>query len=209
MSENLIELLTQEKLYPIIRCSDPDEAIEVGRAMIKGGVKILEVNIESTELYKAVQELSKEAYICAGSIITSLQAQMALDCGAVMFSSPIFQMNLVKISKNKRVPFIAGVSTANEAYSAWKSRVPLTKLFPTTALGGVAYITDILRQMPFLNLMPTGNIKLDEVIGYIKAGAKCVGVGRDLYADFTPAEITERVKYTLNDIKDFANWINN
>ncbi len=209
MSETLIDLLTKEKLYPIIRCSDPDEAIEIGHAMIKGGIKILEVNIETPDLYRAVQELSKDAYICAGSIITSLQAQMAIDCGAVMFSSPIFQMNLVKISKNKRVPFIAGVSTANEAYAAWKARVLLTKLFPTTALGGITYIGDLLRQMPFLSLMPTGNIKLDEVIGYIRAGAKCVGVGRDLYADFTPNEITERVKSTLNDIKDYTNWTNN
>ena len=117
-------------------------------------------------------------------------------------------MNMVKISKNKRVPFIAGVATANEAYNAWKARVPMTKLYPTSALGGANYISDILRQMPFLNIMPTGNIKLDEVIGYIKAGAKCVGVGRDLYADFTPSEVTERVRTTLSDIKDFTNWQN-
>ena len=35
---------------------------------------------------------------------------------------------------------------------------------------------------------------------------KCVGVGRDVYAEFTPAEVSERVRTTLNDIKDFANW---
>ena len=159
-------------------------------------------------MYEVIRELSKEVNVCAGGIITTLQAQMALEHGAVMFSSPIFQMNMVKISKNKRVPFIAGVSTANEAYNAWKARVPLTKLFPTTALGGVAYISDILRQMPFLNIMPTGNIKLDEVVAYIKAGAKCVGVGRDLYADFTPSEVAERVRLALKEIKDFTNWKN-
>lgn len=208
MNINLIEILKEDKLYPIIRCADPEEAITAGRAMIKGGIRLLEINVETVEMYKAIQELSKEVYVCAGSMITSLQAQMALNCGAVMLSSPIFQMNMVKISKNKRVPFIAGVSTANEAYNVWKARVPLTKVYPTTALGGASYISDILRQMPFLNLMPTGNIKLDEVIPYINAGAKCVGVGRDLYADFTPSEITERVKSTLHEIKDFSNWTN-
>ena len=206
MSNDLIKIINEDKLYPIIRCSDPEEAIIAGKAMIKGGIRLLEVNVESVNMYKAIQELSKEAYVCAGSMITTLQAQMALDCGAVMLSSPIFQMNMVKISKNKRVPFIAGVTTANEAYNAWKARVPLTKVFPTTALGGAAYISDILRQMPFLNLMPTGNIKLEDVISYIKAGARCVGVGRDLYADFTPAEVSNRVRSTLNEIKDFSNW---
>ena len=206
MSKNLIEIIKEDKLYPIIRCSSPVEAITAGRAMIKGGIRLLEVNIENLEMFNVIQELSKDAYVCAGSVITTLQAQMALDCGAVMLSSPIFQMNMVKISKSKRVPLIAGVSTANEAYNAWKARVPMTKLYPTSALGGPSYISDILRQMPFLNIMPTGNIKLDEVLAYIKAGAKCVGVGRDLYAEFTPAEVSERVRTTLNDIKDFANW---
>ena len=206
MSDNLIEILKEDKLFPIIRCTNPEEAITAGKAMIKGGIRLLEINVESVEMYKAIQELSKEVYVCAGSMITSLQAQMALNCGAVMLSSPIFQMNMVKISKNKRVPFIAGVSTANEAYNVWKARVPLTKVYPTTALGGASYIGDILRQMPFLNLMPTGNIKIDEVVSYINAGAKCVGVGRDLYADFTPDEITKRVQSTLCEIKDFANW---
>lgn len=207
MSNELIKIINEDKLYPIIRCSNAEEAINAGRAMIKGGIRLLEINVETVDMYRAIQELSKEAYICAGSMITSLQAQMALDCGAVMLSSPIFQMNMVKISKNKRVPFIAGVSTANEAYSAWKARVPLSKVYPTSALGGVAYIGDILRQMPFLNLMPSGNVKLDEVVSYIKAGAFGVGVGRDLYADFTPSEITERVSTALKEIKDFSNWI--
>ena len=206
MSENLIKIITEDKLYPIIRCHDAQEAINAGRAMVKGGVRLIEVNIETPEMFNAVKELSKDVYVCAGSIITTLQAQTALESGAVMLSSPIFQMNLVKFSKSQRIPFIAGVSTANEAYEAWKARVPMTKLYPTTALGGVAYIRDILRQMPFLNIMPTGNIKMDEIISYLNAGAKYVGVGRDLYAEFTPNEITQRVKTALNDIKDFATW---
>lgn len=209
MSENLIKIITEDKLYPIIRCNDAKEAIEAGKAMIKGGIRLLEVNIDTPQMFEAVKELSKDAYVCAGSIITTLQAQTALECGAVMLSSPIFQMNMVKFAKNQRVPFVAGVSTANEAYEAWKARVPMTKLYPTTALGGVAYIRDILRQMPFLNIMPTGNIKMDEIINYLNAGAKYVGVGRDLYAEFTPAEITGRVNTALSDIKDYAKWINN
>ena len=113
---------------------------------------------------------------------------------------------MVKISKNKRVPFIAGASTANEAYNAWKSRIQLIKLYPTDAMGGVQYIEDILRQMPFLSLMPMGNIKLSQVVTYIKAGAAAVGVGRDFYQGFTPKEITSRTKEILKEIKDFTEW---
>ena len=115
-------------------------------------------------------------------------------------------MNLVKISKNLRIPFIAGTTTANEAYNAWKTRIPLIKIFPATAMGGASYIENILRQMPFLNLMPTGNIKLSEVVSYLNAGAVAVGVGRDFYQGFTEKEITNRTKEILIEVKDFSEW---
>ena len=67
-------------------------------------------------------------------------------------------------------------------------------------MGGAAYIENILRQMPFLNLMPMGNIKLSEVISYLNAGAVSVGVGRDFYLGFTPKEITNRTKEILREI---------
>lgn len=206
MSENFIEIIKEDKIYPIIRCKEAKGAVEIARALALGGIRVLEINIENPSLYEAVAECSKFVHVCAGGVITSLQADSAFECGAELFSSPIFQMNLVKISKNKQKPFIAGTSTANEAYNAWKARVPLIKLFPSEAMGGVQYIEDILRQMPFLNLLPMGNIKLGDVVTYIRAGASAVGVGRDFYLGFTSKEITERTKEILREIKDFTEW---
>ena len=122
MSENFIEIIAKDKILPIIRTSDAEKAIEVSKAMTEGGVRVIEVNVENPSMYKAIREISKFAHVCAGGIITSMQADAAFECGAEMFSSPIFQMSLIKISKNKRVQFIAGATTANEAYNAWKSR---------------------------------------------------------------------------------------
>lgn len=207
MSENYIEIIKQDKLFPIIRTKEPEEAIEISKALVEGGIRILEINVENPTLYKAIAEVSKFATVCAGGIITSMQADAAFECGAKMIASPIFQMNMVKITKNKRVPFIAGASTANEAYIAWKSRIPLIKLYPADAMGGVQYIEDILRQMPFLSLMPMGNIKLSQAVTYIKAGAAAVGVGRDFYQGFTPKEITNRTKEIMKEVKDFSEWM--
>lgn len=207
MSENYIEIIKQDKLFPIIRTKEPEEAIEISKALVEGGIRILEINVENPTLYKAIAEISKFATVCAGGIITSMQADAAFECGAKMIASPIFQMNMVKITKNKRVPFIAGASTANEAYIAWKSRIPLIKLYPADAMGGVQYIEDILRQMPFLSLMPMGNIKLSQAVTYIKAGAAAVGVGRDFYQGFTPKEITNRTKEIMKEAKDFSEWM--
>ena len=207
MTENLIKKLSEEKIFPVIRSKNAQNAIDTAKALIDGGIKVLEINVENPTLYKAIAEISKFATVCAGGIITSMQADAAFECGAKMIASPIFQMNMVKITKNKRVPFIAGASTANEAYIAWKSRIPLIKLYPADAMGGVQYIEDILRQMPFLSLMPMGNIKLSQAVTYIKAGAAAVGIGRDFYQGFTPKEITNRTKEIMKEVKDFSEWM--
>ncbi len=200
MNINLIDKLKQNKIFPIIRSSNPQDVIDKVHALLDGGLDMMEVNVESPKIFNAIKAVSDEAIICAGGIITSLQAQAALDAGAKIISSPIFQTNLVKISKDKHVPFIAGTSTANEAYNAWKSRIPIVKIYPITAMGGEKYIEDLLRPMPFLNVIPQGNVELDEAEDYIKAGATAVGIGRHLTNADTYSEITKRTKKLLEKL---------
>ncbi len=201
MTKNLINLLAKEKVFPIIRKKNPQEVLDIAHALIDGGIQVLEINVENPKIYSAIAEISKEATVCAGGIITTLQANTALQSGAAILSSPIFHMNLVKLSKDKQVPFIAGASTANEAYDAWKARVPLIKLYPITALGGALYVEDLLRPMPFLNVMAQGNVKLSEVPAYIKAGALAVGVGRNFYEGYSYSEISKRAANIIKELK--------
>ena len=201
MKENLINVLAEEKILPLLRCKDAQLMIDRAKALIDAGVKVIEINVENPTIYKAIEEISKYANVCAGGIITSLQAEAAIMSGAKILSSPIFSMNLVKISKDKQIPYIAGTSTANEAYNAWKARIPLIKIYPITAMGGAMYIEDLLRPMPFLNVMPLGNVKVDEIQSYINAGASVVGIGRDLYDGLSLSEITNRAKKVIKELK--------
>jgi len=197
MNINLINELKKNKVFPIIRSTNPQEVIDIVHALLDGGLNMMEVNVETPRIFDAINEISDEAIICAGGIITSIQAQAAIESGAKLISSPIFQQNMLKISKDKRLPLIAGTSTANEAYNAWKSRIPVVKIYPITAMGGVSYIENLLRPMPFLNVIPQGNVKLTEIQDYINAGAIAVGVGRNLTKAPTFSEITERTKNLL------------
>lgn len=202
MQENLIKKISREKIYPIIRCNDAQKAVDTANALIEGGIKVLEITIENASLYEAIHEVSRNITVAAGGIITGQQAIKAIDAGAEILSSPVFQMNMVKISKDKEIPLIACTSTSNEAYEAWKTRVPLIKVFPAKALGGVLYIEDLLRPMPFLSVIPSGNILLEEVPDYIKAGATAVGVGRSFYDDKSFTEITKKAKTIIEKLKD-------
>ena len=198
---NLIEKLKKNKVFPIIRSTDPNDAVEKVKALLDGGLDLMEINVETPQIFNAIRAVSKDAIICAGGIITSIQAQTAIDCGAKVLSSPIFQTNLLKISKDKQLPLIAGTSTANEAYNAWKSRIPIVKIYPVTAMGGVEYIENLLRPMSFLNVIPQGNVQLAEIKNYLDAGAIAVGVGRHLTGFESYKEITRVTKELLENLR--------
>ncbi len=201
MNVNLSDKLRKNKILPIIRNSKPDSVYSIANALLDGGLDIIEINVDNnTQIYNVIEKLSQKAIICAGGIITSLQAQTAIDCGAKIISSPIFQQNLVKVSKDRQLPLIAGTSTANEAYSAWKARIPLVKIYPVTPLGGVEYIENMLRPMPFLNVIPQGDVKLEDVKNYLNAGALAVGVGRHLINCNDYSQITKRTIKLLESL---------
>ncbi len=199
-NDTLIEIMKEQKIFPVLRGKDKNKMVDTARALAKAGIELVEINVDAPEIFEAIEEVSSEITVCAGGIITSLQAETAFQAGAKVFSSPIFQTNLLKISKSRKIPYIAGTTTANEAYTAWKSRIPLIKLYPITAMGGTMYLEDILRPMPFLNIMPVGNVKLSQVKDYINAGAISVGVGRDIYDAYTPDQITARMHNFLKDL---------
>ena len=91
MNINLFKKLSENKVFPIIRSTDIQEVIGTARALIDGGLDIMEINVETPKIFNAIKTLSNEATICAGGIITSMQAQAAIDSGAKIISSPIFQ----------------------------------------------------------------------------------------------------------------------
>ena len=80
---------------------------------------------------------------------------------------------------------------------------------PTCAVSDTAvsiteceYIEDMHRPMKFINIIASGNIKIEDIQAYLKAGAKAVGLGRALYKDATYEEITKRAKLALEKVKN-------
>lgn len=196
---NILEGIKQEKIYGIIREDDPEYSIEIAKAYIEGGIRFIELN-SPIEALKEVSKLDK-AIVAQGGIITTSQAHNALKYGAKIISSPIFQTNLVRFATCYKTFLIPSVTTPNEAYSAWRARMPLIKIYPVAEMGGVEYIQDMVKPMPFLNLLPCGFVKLDEIKGYLKAGAIAVGVGRELYNKNSYKEIVKTVAEVVEMVR--------
>ncbi len=198
---NAIKIIKENKLIGIIRENDANKAIEIANAYIEGGIKIIEM---ATSI-EAIKEVAKNenVYVARGGIITREQAIEAIKANAKFLVSPILQMGLVKLSSGYKTPLVLTATTPNEAYQAWQARIPLIKIYPIKDLGGAGYIEELLRPMSFLNVMPTGSIKVDNIKDYLKAGATAVGLGRALYLNKTYNEIKETAKEAVKIANSF------
>lgn len=174
-----IKEIFKTKIYGIIREDDPEKAYEIANAYKEGGIKVIEINSGIDAIKKIAQ--IEDIYVAQGGIITSEQAHKGIEAGAKLLVSPILQMGLTKVSSASKIPLILSATTPNEAYSAWKVRVPIIKIFPIKDLGGSTYIEDLLRPMRFLNVMPCGSVKIEHIRPLLNAGACAVGMGRGLY----------------------------
>lgn len=195
----LLDYIKQEKIYGIIRNDDADSSYEIAKAYAEGGIKFIELNcpMEATKKISQIEDI----IVVQGGIITTQQAHKALEYGAKIISSPIFQTNLVRFASCYKTFLIPSASTPNEAYSAWQKRMPLIKIYPVNEMGGAEYISDMMKPMPFLNLLPCGFVKIENITDYLKAGAFAVGVGRELYAQKSYSEIVTTVREVVKLVK--------
>lgn len=194
---NVIREIFKSRIYGIIREDNPDKAFEIAQAYVEGGIKVIEFNSPIETIKKVVQ--IKNIYAALGGIITSEQAHQGIHAGAKLLVSPILQMGLTKVSSGSRIPLILSATTPNEAYSAWKVRVPIIKIYPIKDLGGSTYIEDLLRPMKFLNIMPCGSVKIEHIKPLLNAGACAVGMGRELYLNKDYQQIVDTVKIAVKE----------
>ena len=196
---NIIQAIKENKIYGIIRENDTKKAIEIANAYIEGGIRVIEIN----STIDAIKEVAKNEniYVAQGGVITSSQALAGIEAGAKLLVSPILQMNLVKLSSGHKIPLMLTATTPNEAYTAWKARVPVIKIYPIKDLGGATDIEELLRPMKFLNVMPTGSIKISDIKEYLEKGATAVGLGHELYYKKSTQEIVESAKRAVAEAK--------
>lgn len=196
---NLLEFLKQEKIFGIVRSDNVDSGIMIAQAYIDAGLRFIELNCPLEVLMQV--SAKNNAVIAQGGVITSWQAQEAIDCGANIISSPIYQQNLVHFCTCHQSFYLPAVTTPNEAYNAWKSRNLLIKIYPVAQMGGAQYIKELIKPMPFLNVLPCGFVKIEKIKDYLEAGAVAVGVGREFYKSQNESEIKDIVKSTIESLK--------
>lgn len=178
-AEKVRERLYEEKTVVIFREKDAETVRRKARACRDGGLSVMEVTWTTPSAPELINEFAKQKLgtIGAGTIITVAEAKKAVAAGATFLVSPVFTPAVSAWAKKKKVVYIPGAGTPQEIHRAWEDGCRPVKVFPVPDFGGAAYIRHVLAPMPFLELLPTGGLGAGDVVTYLDAGSKAVGLG--------------------------------
>jgi 2-dehydro-3-deoxyphosphogluconate aldolase/(4S)-4-hydroxy-2-oxoglutarate aldolase len=179
----VLETIRREKLVPVIRTDDADEARRVVEALSKCGIKVFEITLTVPRAAELIAELSAAnsgVLLGAGTVLDKNQAEKCVAAGAQFIVSPAFDAATIEFCREKEIAVMPGCLTPTEILTAWKAGADCVKIFPCDALGGAKYLKTMKTLFPHVEMMPTGGVSLQTIADFFAAGAFAVGVGADL-----------------------------
>ena len=206
MQERTAQIIERVGLIPVLRAKNATQAHAVVKAMIAGGVTVVEVTMTVPGAVHLLKELKKEygaeLLLGSGTVTTAEQAEATIEAGAEFVVSPSLHPEVIAKTKSLGKLSIPGALTPTEAITAWNAGADYVKIFPCSAVGGAPYLKALLAPFPHLKLIPTGGVTVATAESFIRAGARALGVGSDLVNlaavdDGHPETITETAKAYL------------
>jgi 2-dehydro-3-deoxyphosphogluconate aldolase/(4S)-4-hydroxy-2-oxoglutarate aldolase len=160
-------------------------------ALAEGGVNAVEITLTTPGALEAIRAVARARLsgcsVGAGSVLDERSARDVLAAGAQFVVSPTLDDAVVRVCHEANVPCMPGALTPRELLEAWRAGASLVKLFPAS-LVGPGYMRDVLAPLPFLRLVPSGGVSLENAAAWIQAGAAAVSVGGALVSPSLVAE---------------------
>ena len=155
------ELAAQGPVIPVIVLQAVEEAVPLARALVDGGVRVLEVTLRTPVALDCMKAIVKEvpgAIVGAGTLRSAADVQAALDAGCVFGVSPGYTAEVGDACKRLGLPLLPGVATASEVMAASAAGHRFLKFFPATAAGGIPMLRALHGPFPDIVFCPTGGI---------------------------------------------------
>lgn len=168
----MINTLQGAGIVPVIVIEDEKKAVPLARALVAGGLPVIEITFRTAAAAAAIAAIRREvpeAIVGAGTILSLSQLESAKAAGAVFGVAPGFDPLIVSAAAEANFPFCPGVATASELSQALTLGCKMVKFFPAEAAGGVNMIKNLLGAFRFtgVKFMPTGGVKISNVESYL------------------------------------------
>ncbi len=154
-------LLTLGRVIPVITLDRLEDAVPLARALVAGGVRLLEVTLRTAaglDGAVAIMRAVPDAVVGIGTVLTPDDLRLAVDAGARFALSPGATPALLNAAAAAPIPFLPGVATASELMAAMAHGMTTAKFFPATAVGGLPALRALAGPFPQARFCPTGGI---------------------------------------------------
>lgn len=172
-------LFAQGPVVPVIVIKELSQAVPLAKALLAGGIKVLEVTLRTPVALDAIALLAKEvpdAVVGAGTVTTPEQLQKVIDAGARFAISPGLTRELLAAGKDAVIPLIPGIASISELMEGTGVGYTHFKFFPAEAAGGVKTLKSIHGPFSDIRFCPTGGINEKNFQEYLALpNVKCVG----------------------------------
>ena len=205
-SDRLNELLRLAPVIPVITIERVEDAVPLARALVSGGLRLLEITLRTAagrDAAAAIVAEVPEAVVGIGTVLTPQDLARSRDLGARFALSPGATPELLDAAAASDLPFMPGVATASELMAALARGFDIVKFFPAVPAGGVAALKALGGPFPQVRFCPTGGVSEDNAAEWLALPNVVVVGGSWL----TPASeirggawdrITERARRSAN-----------
>ena len=170
----------------ILRGVTPGEVLDVAAALHRGGVRVIEVPLNSPAPLDSLARLARawgdEVLVGAGTVLSAADADRVADAGGRLVLAPHLDAAVVQRAKSRGLLVMPGVATPSEGFAALAAGADALKLFPAEMLGPPVLKAWRAVFPPGTPMLPVGGVGMHNLAAFKAAGAAGAGIGSALYS---------------------------
>lgn len=186
----------------------PGDIIQIAKALVKGGVKVLEITADTPGVMEKIQMLRQQvedATIGVGTVLDAETARLGILAGAEFIVCPTLSAATIAMGTRYDKLVLPGTFTPTEMLQAFELGAPGVKVFPAESVGP-EFIKHVKGPLPQIAMIPTGGIDLNNAGAFIAAGATAVGLGSSLVKKYDAENgnydvISERARQAVDVVR--------
>lgn len=167
---DIIDRVRQMGIIPVVSIPKLEHALPLAESLLEGGLPCAEVTFRTAAAVESMMEIRArfpEIFLGAGTVLTTEQAETAINSGAQFIVSPGTNPAVVDYCLSKDVTIFPGVCTPSEIEMALAKGVDVLKFFPAEAMGGVGFLKAICAPYRQVRFIPTGGIDQQNLGQYL------------------------------------------
>jgi 2-dehydro-3-deoxyphosphogluconate aldolase/(4S)-4-hydroxy-2-oxoglutarate aldolase len=178
-NHDLLDICKLTPVIPVLVVDDTAKAVPLAKALIGGGLRVLEVTLRTENALDVIKEMAAgttEGIIGAGTLLSKEDVYAAKNAGASFGVSPGITDQILKACAEVKLPLLPGAATPSEVMNLLAKGYSVQKFFPAESNGGVAALKSMLGPIPEVSFCPTGGVTSTNALGYLSLkNVPCVG----------------------------------